>query len=124
MPDAWPDTSVAWYLACAQVMAYLDGQAIPSTPFAVRCTPAPLHAPACRLRGLDAASDSVRAGALELEVHGRDAFGNSTPLLPRHEGLLMSVLELSGQCPLHADLLACVAAVLQGCAHHMHASGF
>ena len=69
-----------------QVTAYLDGVAIPSTPFCVRVTAAALHPRACQVRGLDAAApDLARAGTLELEVHGRDAFGNCADLLPRWE---------------------------------------
>ena len=65
--------------------AYLDGVGIPSTPCSVRVAAAALHPPACRVLGLGAAAPDLAraAGTLELEVHGRDAFGNCADLLPR-----------------------------------------
>ena len=65
-----------------RVTALLGGAAVPGTPLAVTVGPAPLHPPACLLRGLGGPA-AGGLGLLAFEVHGRDAFGNAARLDPR-----------------------------------------
>ncbi|KAK9845317.1 hypothetical protein WJX81_003385 [Elliptochloris bilobata] len=69
-------------LGLHRVAVLLDGAPVPGTPLGVCVGPAPLHPPACLLRGLDEPGNGG-LGMLTFHVHGRDAFGNVAKLGPR-----------------------------------------
>lgn len=62
-------------LGVHRVTVLLDGAVVPGTPLSVCVGPAPLHPPACLLRGLDEPGNGG-LGMLTFHVHGRDAYGN------------------------------------------------
>jgi hypothetical protein len=59
------------------------------------------------MRGLTEIPDF---GMLELEVHGRDAFGNGTELLPRHA----PILHASALSGIPSQQEACICPLIQG----------